>query len=664
MRKHALRSLTRQFASLLPAALAFAASAATFVISPNALPALQAAAPAASAAAATAAAAPPAALTAAPSASAGWVHAYAAFGEPKYGPGFSHFEYADPTAPKGGTLYLKNPDRRTSFDKYNPFTVKGVAPGGLAIFMFESLAIVSGDEPQTMYGLLAEAMLIAPDKSAITFRLNPKARYTNGDPVTAADVKFSFETLRSKYTTPGYQTMYAGVAAAVVVDARTIRFDLKDKSTDTIFSLGGLPVFSPKWATGAGGEPRRIDEIVTEYPITTGPYTISLVDTGRRIEFKRNPDYWARDLPVRSGFFNFDRVVYRYYKDDIVSTEAFKAGEFDIVRIYGARTWNRQIKGPKWDDGRIVKELFETGFGQGLQAYQLNLRRPIFQDIRVREALGLTYDFDTITNRYKMFKRASSMFNNSDFAAVGTPSADELKLLEPYRKELPAEVFGPAFVAPDTGGDALRLRANLLKARGLLEAAGWKVAADSKLRNAAGKAFEIEYLSAGEDTTRETNWQRNLDKLGITLSVRKVDFALFRRRLENYDFDLVTIVEGRFTLPSPTDYVQSYGSKAADENGNGNYRGVKSPAVDTIVEAMNAAQTVDELRTASRALDRVVMWNYWQVPDLYFALLPTTYWNKFGMPAVRPKYYSIDSPNDVQPAWALTTWWIRDPARR
>ena len=641
----------RRFAWPPPAALALAASAASFSV-PSAF-----AAPTVAAAAVSAASSP------ATPVDAGWVHAYAAFGAPKYGPEFRHFEYADPQAPKGGTLYLKNPDRRTSFDKFNYFTVKGSAPAGLMIFMFESLAIVSGDEPQTMYGLLAEAMLVAPDKSAVTFRLNSKARFNNGDPVTAADVKHSFETLRSKYAAPAYQTELAGITNAVVVDVRTIRFELKEKSSDSVFSLGAMPVFSPKWAIGPDGQPRKFDEIVTEYPITSGPYTISLVDSGRRIEFKRNPDYWARDLPARRGFFNFDRVVYRYYKDDIVSTEAFKAGEFDILRIYGARTWNRQIKGPKWDDGRIVKELFQTGFGQGLQAYELNLRRPIFQDARVREAIGLTYDFDTVNNRFNMFKRASSLFNNSGFAAKGLPSADELKLLDPFRKQLPAEVFGPAFRAPDTGGDALRLRANLLRARALLDAAGWKLGADGALRNAQGEALEFEYMSPSERSGAE-DWQRNLEKLGVTMKVRQVDFALYRRRLENYDFDMVAIVEGRFTLPSASTYEQLYGSKSADEKGNSNYRGVKSPAVDSLIAAMSAAQTESELRTAARALDRVVMWNHWQVPDLYFSLLPTTYWNKFGMPAVRPKYYSIDSPGDPQPAWPLITWWIRDPARR
>ena len=593
-----------------------------------------------------------------------WVHAYATYGEPKYGPDFTHFEYADPAAPKGGTLRLKNPDRRTSFDKYNPFTTRGNSPGGLLILTFETLAILSGDEPQTMYGVVAEAMQVAPDKSWISFRIDPRARFSNGDPVTAEDVKYSFESLSGKSASPAYQSVFEGVKKATVLDARTIRFDLREPSEDALFALGtNLYVFSKKWGLGADGKPKKFDEIVTDMPIATGPYKIGPVDPGRRIEFVRDPNYWARDLPVRRGWFNFDRVLYRYYKDDTVATEAFKAGEYDLVRVYGARTWNRQHKGPKWDDGRIRKELFETGFGQHMQAYDFNLRRPIFQDIRVREAIGLAYDFDTINNRYKMYRRASSMFNNSEFAAEGLPSAEELKLLEPFRKELPPEVFGPPYRAPETRGEPALLRANLLKARKLLEAAGWKLGPDGKLRNAKGEPFEFEYLSP-EEGARMADWEKNLAKLGITMKIRQVDFALYRRRLEKYDYDMIAIVEGRFTLPSPTDYLRLYGSKSADEEGNNNFRGVKSAAVDHIIEAMNNAKTLDELRTATRALDRVVMWNHWQVPDLYFSRLPTSWWDKFGMPKVMPKYYSVDSPNDLQLAWPIDTWWIRDPAQR
>ena len=445
-----------------------------------------------------------------------------------------------------------------------------------------------------------------------------------------------------------------------MLDARTVRFELKDRTTDMLFTVGALRVFSRKWGLKPDGTTKPFDEIVDERPITSGPYTIDVADSGRRLEFKRNPDYWARDLPLRRGFFNFDRIVYRYYKDEAVATEAFKAGEFDIVKVYGARTWARQHKGPKWDDGRIVKRLFETATGQGLQAFDLNLRRPIFQDIRVREALGLTYDFDT-NNRYRLFKRASSLFNNSEFAAEGPPSPGELALLEPYRKELLKAVFGPAFVAPGTGGEPARLRANLLKARGLLEQAGWKLAPDGRLRNARGEPFEFEYMTPNEGA-RMADWQHNLDKLGIVMKVRQVDFALYRRRLEQYDFDMVAIVEGEFTIPSAADYTTLYGSKSADEKGNNNFRGVKSAAVDHVLEAMSKATTLEALRDACRALDRIVMWNHWQVPDLYFAAETASYWNRFGMPATRPLHFTIDSALTEQPPWPLIAWWIKPGA--
>ena len=271
----------------------------------------------------------PAQATAVASAASAWVHAYAAFGEPKYPRGFSHFEYVNPDAPKGGTLYLRNPDRRQSFDRFNYFIVMGQAPAGMGIFMLESLAVLSADEPRTMYGLLAEEMRIEADLGAISFHLDPRARFSNGDPVTAEDVKYSFDTQAGKYASPSYSTPLAGVRAATVIDERTIRFDLADKSSDTLFKVGTMLVFSHKWGLKPDGTHERFDAIVSEYPITSGPYTIAIADSGRRIEFKRNPDYWARDLRVRRGFFNFDRVVYRYYLDEAVATEAFKAGEFE-----------------------------------------------------------------------------------------------------------------------------------------------------------------------------------------------------------------------------------------------------------------------------------------------------------------------------------------------
>ena len=583
-----------------------------------------------------------------------WVHAFAAYGPPKYGRDFTHFEYVNSDAPKGGTLNLHNPDRRSSFDKFNPYTTRGAAPAGVAIFMFEPLAIQSMDEPQTMYGVLAQEMMVAPDFSAVTFRLHPKARFYNGEPVTAQDVVFSLERAKSNEASPASQIAHADLERAVAVDALTVRIELKKRTIDAAFAAGGIGVFSRQWGAG-----KKFDEVVLDKPITSGPYVIDRYDLPSRIEFKLNPDYWARDIPARRGHFNFERIRYRMYNDEAVAREAFKAGEFDIYKEYRASAWVRQHQGPKWRDGRIVKVALKTSTGQGLQSIHLNQRRPIFQDIRVREALMLAWDYDRY-NQYRTFNHSYSVFNNSEFAATGTPSADELKLLEPFRAELPPRVFGPAFVPPSnlTGPNALR--ENLRRARDLLEQAGWKIAADGRLRNARGEPFEFEFLEPGSPN-RLIDFQRNLEKLGIGFKERIVDYALFSRRLDQYDFDAVVIVEGDFALPSATDLAASYGSKSADEPGNGNYRGVKSRAVDHLISAIGAATTMDALRTASRALDRIVMWNFWQIPQVYINEEQMSYWNRFGIPAVQAKYFVADSyPSASTAPWPLWTWWLKD----
>jgi peptide/nickel transport system substrate-binding protein/microcin C transport system substrate-binding protein len=440
----------------------------------------------------------------------------------------------------------------------------------------------------------------------------------------------------------------------VVVDPRTVRIDLKARTVDAVFSAGALNVFSRQWGAG-----KKFDEVVLDTPITSGAYVIDRYDLPGRIEFKLNPDYWGRDIPSRRGHFNFERIRYRMYSDQAVAREAFKAGEFDIFKEYRASAWARQHQGAKWRDGQIVKKAFETATGQGLQSMHLNQRRPLFQDIRVREALMLAWDFNRY-NQYGTFNHANSVFNNSEFAAVGSPSAEELKLLEPFRSELPARVFGPAFAPPDNLKGPNALREHLRQARDLLAQAGWKVASDGKLRNSKGDAFEFEYLEPGSAGAM-IDFQRNLEKLGITMKERTVDFALYRRRLEQYDFDLIVIVEGDFTLPSSADLTSSYGGKSADEPGNNNFRGVKSAAVDSLLEAIGSANTLDQLRTASRALDRVVMWNFWQIPQLYLSSEQISYWNRFGIPAIQAQYFVADSyPSASSAPWPLWTWWMKD----
>jgi microcin C transport system substrate-binding protein len=584
-----------------------------------------------------------------------WEHAISAYAPPKYSRDFQHFEYVNPDAPKHGTLNLRNPDRRSSFDKFNPFTTRGSAPVGVTMFMLEPLAILSMDEPQAMYGVLAEEMWVAPDLSYILFRLHPKARFNNGERVTPEDVVYSVNRVKSKEASPAAQIAYADIDGAVGLDARTVRVNLKARTVDAVFAAGSINVFSRVWGAG-----KKFDEVVLDKPITSGPYLIDKYELPNKIEFKRNPAYWASDLPVRRGHFNFERIRYRMYNDQAVAREAFKAGEFDIFKEYSASAWSRQHQGAKWRDGRIVKRAFKTSTGQGLQSMHLNQRRPIFQDIRVREALTLAWDFDRY-NQYRTFSHAYSVFNNSEFAATGTPSPAELALLEPYRAEVPARVFGPAYVPPDnlTGPNALR--EHLRQARDLLSQAGWKVAPDGKLRNAKGDAFEFEYLEPGSPGAM-IDFQRNLAKLGITMKERIVDFALYRRRLEQYDFDLIVIVEGDFNLPSASDLASSYGSKSADEPGNSNFRGIKSRAVDHLIDALGSATTTDELRTATRALDRVVMWNFWQIPQVYLASEQISYWDRFGIPKIQAKYFVADSyPSSNSPPWPLWTWWIKDP---
>lgn len=585
-----------------------------------------------------------------------WVHAISSFLPPKYPADFKNFEYVNPSAPKGGVLRMSNPDRRSSFDKYNPYTLKGVAPAAMTMLVFEPLCTFAMDEPQAMYGLLAEAMYVAPDLRSMSFRLRKEARFSDGSPVLAADVVHSFQQMSGPGAAPAIRTPLLGIGAAVAVDERTVRFDFREAKTENVFTLGSLVVFSRRWGDG-----KSFDKIVAEWPIATGPYALDRADMPRQLELKRRPDYWAAQLPARRGLFNFDRIVYRMYKDNDIRREAFKAGEFDVLREMRASQYVRGHRGAKWDDGRIVKRVFEIQTGNMLQAFDLNLRRPKFQDIRVREALNLAWDFETY-NKYRTFRAANSMFNNTEFAAEGPPSPDELKLLEPFRAELPPRVFGPAYRAPRTDTHPNALRENLKRAAQLLAEAGWKVGDDGWVRNAKGETLDIEYLEP-QQVGRYPEFQRNLQKLGIRYTERLVDFALYRRRLESFDYDVVVIVEGKFTLPDASDLESLYGSKSGKEEGGNNFRGVDSRAVDSLIEHIANARTMDELRTASRALDRVVMWNFWQIPQLYASTEPISYWNRFGMPQVVPKYFQIDSMPDVHSLpWPLWAWWDKSAA--
>jgi microcin C transport system substrate-binding protein len=571
-------------------------------------------------------------------------HAFSLYDTPKYPADFKNFDYVNPLAPKGGELFLANPDRRTSFDKFNPFSMKGVAAAGVSNLMFETLAVGSSDEVATMYGLLAEDMELAPDRMSMTFRLNPKARFNNGDPVTAADVKYSFDTLVTKGA-PQFKSIFSEVKQCIVLNDRSVRFDFKTLNHELPLIVGGVPVFSRRW-----GANTSFDNIQLEAPIASGPYLIEKYDVGRSISYRRNPQYWGNDIPSRRGMFNFGRIIYRFYKDDVARLEAFKAGEFDVVVENSAKNWARSYVGPKFRSGEIVKRELTHSNGAGMQGFVMNLRRPQFQDIRVRKALGLALDFEWMNRQlfYGQYKRIYSFFNNSDLAATGVPSADELKLLESLRDKLDPAVFGPAPVPPRTD-PPMSLRANLIQAKNLLKEAGWEYR-DGALRNASNEPFTFEILDDQSALSRVISvYVRNLQKLGFQVRQRTADYALVQKRMEEFDFDMTSIRFPDVTSPG-NEMFDMFGSKAADIKGSDNAWGLKDPAVDKLVEALVAATSRKQLVAAARALDRVLLHKYIVVTHWYSSTHRVAYRNRFGIPAKAPLYYQADP-------YVISSWW-------
>ena len=420
-------------------------------------------------------------------------HGYALWGDLKYPPGFSHFDYVNPQAPKKGELRLVSNLRVSTFDKYNPFTMKGNAPAYLSGLMFDTLLAGSQDETASGYGLLAEDVDVPPDGLSATFRLRAQARFHNGDPVLAADVKHSFDTLMGPFTSPGYKTLLEDVAGLDVIDDRTVRYRFKKRNRELPLTVGGLPVFSRKWGM-ENGKSKPFDKVVMDIPIGSGPYKIGPVKFGKDITYVRDPNYWARDLNVRRGSNNFERITVKIYKDNTARLEALKAGEFDLMRFFSAGDWARRVTGRKFDSGELVKAEFRHRLPAGFQSYVLNTRKEKFKDVRVRQALGLALDYEWMNRQmfYNSYQRVNGLFGNTDCQATGSPGPEELALLEPLRKDIPAAAFGPMTVPPRTDGDS-SLRANLRKALALLKEAGWEVR-DGRLRNAKGEAFVWEHM--------------------------------------------------------------------------------------------------------------------------------------------------------------------------
>lgn len=579
-------------------------------------------------------------------------HGYALWGDLKYPPGFTHFAYVNPQAPKGGELRLVSNLRVSTFDKYNPFTIKGNAPAYLSGFLFDTLLVGAQDETGSGYGLLAEDVEVPADGLSATFRLRPQARFHNGDPVLAADVKHTYDTLMGPHTSPAYKTVLADVEGVEVLDERTVRFRFKRLSRELPLTVGGLPVFSRKWGM-ANGKAKPFDQVVMDTPIGSGPYKIGPVRFGRDITYVRDPNYWARDLPVRRGSANFDRVTVKIYKDNTAKLEALKAGEFDLMRFFSAGDWARRVDGRKFKTGELVKGEFKHRLPAGFQSYVLNSRHPKLQDPRVREALGLAVDYEWMNRQmfYGSYQRVRGLFMNTDCQADGMPTPEELALLEPWRGKIPDKAFGPMYEAPRTDG-AMTLRDNLRRARELLKAAGWEVR-DGALRNAKGEPLVLEYLDSNESGARTvTPWARNLEKLGITLNFRPVDFALYQQRLQKFQFEITTLAYPGTHTPGQ-EFADIFGSQAADTEDSGNLAGVKSPAVDALLRQMTGAGSKQELVPACRALERVIAHSHYLIPQWTAGTHRIAYnaW-RLQPTAAMPPYASGEG-------WAIDTWWAR-----
>ena len=584
----------------------------------------------------------------------------AQYGKPKYPEGFAHFDYVNPSAPRGGTLVLPNPGQRTSFDKFNPFTLRGITAPGIDL-MFESLAEGSADEVSSIYGLLADDIQVAKDHKSVIFHIRSEARFSDGSPVLAADVKYSFDTLMSGKAHPRYKTTFADIKEAVVLSERSIRFDFKNDNAELPILAGTFPVFSRNWGKQADGTVIPFEKLAFETPIGSGPYLIESFKAGKSIVYKKNPNYWAdqlsKPLNVRVGFYNFDRVLYKLYSDDAVRLEAFKAGEFDALVEYRAKIWAKGYVGSKFDQGILLKKAFLNHNGAGMQGFAMNVRRPIFKDARVREALGYALDFEWLNRQifFDQYSRINSYFTNSDLSAnfdgPRKPTESELKLLKPlkakYPQWVPDAVFGPMPAAPSTKPPG-SLRQNLKKARELLMHAGWQYR-DGALRNEMGEPFRLEIVEDGGFFLRVISaYVRNLEKLGVQVDIRTSDFALHQKRMNEYDFDMTTVRFQDSQNPG-NELWDRFGSQAAKEKGSDNVIGVQSPVVDALIDEITKAQNREQLRTATRALDRVLWNSYYVVPQWYNPTHRVAFRHEMRYPEP-PLYYSAE-------AWIMQNWW-------
>ncbi|MGH8779326.1 extracellular solute-binding protein [Paraburkholderia sp.] len=582
------------------------------------------------------------------------VPAISQYDQPRYPASFTHFAYADPDAPSNGSLRFQNYDEAQSYDSLNPFLVRGSPAPDIKNLMFDTLMQRSWDELASEYPLIADNVEVAPDLTSATFHINPAARFSNGDPITAADVKYSFDTLASPKASPLFNAQFAVIRSATVIDRSTIRFDFRHAERDAPLIAGDLPVFSRKWGLRADGTRIPFDQLATAPPISSGPYLIESRRNDKEIVYRRNPDYWAANLPSRRGMFRFAQITFRLYLDQYTKLESFKAGNDDVDVEYSATQWARKYVGKNFSNGLLKRGVFADGPAQ-MQAFLMNLRKPMFQDARVRRALTLAFDYDWMNRLmfYGQYRRTQSYFDASPFGATGMPGPKELALLEPLRASVPPEVFGPMLKQADTLPPN-SLRGNLRTARDLLAQAGWHYR-DGALRDPNGNPMTIEVIDDQPGMDRLIlPYMQALANLGIQAHIRELDSALYQKRLDNFEYDMTTFIYPPVTIPG-AELKRRFGSAAASEVGSENYPGIRSKAVDALIQDALSATTIADLEAATRALDRVLTFSYYLVPQYYAPDARIAYKATFGHPAVVPDSYQYED-------WVIDYWYVKAAA--
>ncbi len=576
-------------------------------------------------------------------------HGLSAFGDLKYPEGFAHFDYVNPDAPKGGTIVTTSVRANQTFDTLNAYSLRGDAPMGLSApenLVYDSLMAAAADEADAVYGLVASHAEYEPRGASIIFSMRPEARFADGTPVTAADVAFSLEALKSPGAAPRFRLALRHVLGAEALGPHRVRFafDPDAPTRDLPMLVATLPIFSKAWFEG-----RDFAAPSMEAPLGSGPYAVESADAGRSVSYRRREDYWARDLPVNVGRWNFDRITVEYFRDRSAALPALQAGVIDLHESFSSREWATGYDFEAVRNGLVIRDTLPDLSPSGTQGFWFNTRRPHLSDPRVREAIAMVFDFEwsNATLFYDLYTRTHSFFQNAPMAAEGPPSAAELALLDPWRGQLPPEVFGEPYAPPVTDGSGRNRRASREASR-LLDEAGWTLDAQGRRVNAAGQRLTLEFLDDSSAFERIVNpYIHNLRALGIDASFRLLDSAQQQQRVKDFDYD-VTVARFSMSLTPGVEMMNFFHSSSADQPGSFNLSGIADPVVDHLVGTMIAAPDRETLTAAGRALDRALRAGHYWAPHWFKASHTVAYWDKFARPAIKPPYSRA----------ILDTWWV------